>query len=112
MPMTSRSCPLLRVMRSFIAPGYSATEPSCARSLTQRRLRCAVLVRSRAEDAPLGLVDPQVVDARLSSAHQAMLVELPQLVAVASPPLALAIVTLVLEAHRDAAVFEAPQVLS
>jgi hypothetical protein len=48
-------------------------------ALAERRLRCAFLAQ-RTEDAPLALVNPQVVDARFTSAHQPVLVELPQLV--------------------------------
>ena len=81
-------------------------------ALTERGLRCAFLVYSITEDAPLACVNPQVVDARFTSAHQPVRVELPQLVAVAAPPLTIAIVTFVLEAHGDAAVLEAPQVLA
>ena len=40
------------------------------------------------EDAAVGLVDRDVVDAGLAAAHQPVVVELPQLVAVAAPPLA------------------------
>src|SRR5690606_15338556 len=42
---------------------------------------------ARAADAPVGLGDRDVVDARLAPPRQPPLVELPQLVAVAAPPL-------------------------
>src|SRR5262245_24070756 len=49
----------------------------------------------------LALLDPVVVDARVPPPHQAVLVELPVLVPVASPPLPVCVARLVLEAHRD-----------
>src|SRR5262249_38073438 len=81
------------------------------RGLAQRRLLSSLCIGPRPEDAPLGLLDREVVDARLAPAHQSVLVELPQLVAVASPPASVAVVTLVLKAHRDAVGVEAPEVL-
>src|SRR5215210_4100050 len=63
------------------------------------------------EDAPLGLVYFVVVDRGITAPHEPVLVELPQLVAVRSPPLPLCIVTLVLEPYRDAVLREAPEVL-
>src|SRR5262249_45508322 len=65
-----------------------------------------------AEDAPLGLVDPEVIDARLASPHQSLLVELPELVAVAAPPPTVAVMTFVLKAHCDSVVVETPEVLA
>jgi hypothetical protein len=67
---------------------------------------------SRAEDAAVRRDDRDVVDAGLAPAHQAVLAELPQLVAVTAPPLAGGVVALVLEAHGDAVAVEAPQVLA
>src|SRR3954463_1494062 len=63
-------------------------------------------------DAPLARVDPVVVDAGVAAAHVAELVELPVLVSVAAPPLAVRVVALVLEPHRDAVVVEAPELLA
>jgi hypothetical protein len=72
-----------------------------------------VLLRgARAEDAPLRLVDRHVVDARLAPAHEAVVVELPQLVAVAAEPLAGRVVAFVLEAHRDPVPGERPEALA
>jgi hypothetical protein len=42
-------------------------------------------------NSPLVLFDLVVVDAGVPAAHQAVLVELPMLVAVASPPLAVGV---------------------
>src|SRR5215212_9349788 len=52
-----------------------------------------------------------IVDRGVAAAHQAVLVELPQLIAVATPPLPLSVVALVLEPDRDAIICEAPEVL-
>src|SRR5271163_313570 len=65
-----------------------------------------------AEVSPLGLVDRDVVDAGLSSAHQAGLVELPQFIAVAAPPLAGGVSALVLEPDGDVVVVKTPQALA
>src|SRR5215469_18318777 len=77
-----------------------------------RELDPALPGRAGAEDTALGLLDRDVVDAGLATAHQAVLVELPQLVAVAAPPLALRVVGLVLEPDRDPVLPEGPQVLA
>src|SRR5215217_637589 len=66
----------------------------------------------RTEDAAVRLGDPDVVDARLATAHVALVVELPLLVAVAAPPLARRVARLVLEAHRDPIGGERPEVLA
>jgi len=60
----------------------------------------------------LRFLDGDVVNAGLPPAHQAVLVELPELVAVASSPLAPRVVALVLEPDRDPVLPEGPQVLS
>src|SRR5271168_2812281 len=65
-----------------------------------------------AEVSPLGLVDRDVVDAGLSSAHQTGLVELPQFVAVTAPPPAGGVAALVLEPDGDVVVVETPQALA
>ena len=57
-------------------------------------------------------IDRHVVDARLAPAHQPVLVELPQLVAVAAKPPSLGIVALVLEAHRDPVLVKGPEALA
>src|ERR1700742_1693851 len=64
------------------------------------------------EDPPLELRNRDVVDARLAAAHEPVLVKLPQLVAVAAPPLIIAVAALVLEAHRDPVLMEGPQALT
>lgn len=52
----------------------------------------------------------QVVDAGFPAAHQAVLVKLPDLVAVAAMPLARGVVPFKLDAHCDAVIGVAPQV--
>src|SRR6266700_8186543 len=80
--------------------------------LLERELYAALAGRAGAEDAALGLLDRDVVDARLPAAHQAVLVELPQLIAVAAPPPAIRVMGLVLEPDRDPVLAERPQVLA
>ena len=53
-----------------------------------------------------------VVDARLAAAHVALVVELPQLVAVRAPPPTVDVAALVLEPDGDAVALERPQVLA
>src|SRR5215208_5635474 len=52
-----------------------------------------------------------IIDRGVAAAHQAVLVELPQLITVRSPPLSLCVVALILEAYGDAVISEAPEVL-
>ena len=78
-------------LSSHTGPGLAGGQDRAAvAGLLERELDAALSGRARAEDAPLGLGDRDVVDAGLPAAHQAVLVELPQLVAVAAPPLAVA----------------------
>src|SRR3954468_10607600 len=95
--------------------------PDVTRYSAQIQRSAALGLRARAEDAPLGLLDRDVVDARLAAAHAALVAELPRLVAVAGPPLLVAVAapprprrvaTLVLEAHGDPVAAERPQVLA
>src|SRR5262245_23037718 len=62
-------------------------------------------------EPPLLLRDRDVVDRGFAALHQAVLVELPLLVAVGAIPLAAGIVPFVLEAHRDAVAVEGPEIL-
>src|SRR3954453_9171292 len=86
--------------------------PDVTRYSAQIQRSPALGLRARAEDAPLGLLDRNIVDARLAPAHVALVVELPLLVAVAAPPLARLVARLVLEAHGDPVARERPQVLA
>src|SRR5438270_7600390 len=98
-----------RSMSVIVPREIGPTAPG--RSL-QRDVYASLALGTWPEDAPLRLVDGQVVDARLAPAHETVLIELPQLVAVAAPPLAVAVVALVLEAHGDAIDVERPQALA
>ena len=66
---------------------------------------------TRAEIAALGLGDGEVVDAGFSSTHQAVVVEFPELVAIAAVPLAGGIVPFILEPHRHPVAAKSPQAL-
>src|SRR4051794_39561244 len=116
-----------RIRAHTPTPGWTASSTRLpAGERTHRRRRTAAPRRSSAErqsgallglgawpeDAALALVDPHIVDARLTATHVALAVELPLLVAVASPPLAGGVTTLVLEAHGDPVVRERPQILA
>src|SRR5690242_19723553 len=103
--------PLMRLAASRPGSWMMGSCRGRPRSL-ERELYAALPGRARAEDPPLGLLDRDVVDAGLPATHQAMLVELPQLVAVAAPPPALRVVGLVLEPDRDPVLMERPQVLA
>src|SRR5262245_32602622 len=65
----------------------------------------------RPEELALGSSDRQVVDARETKPHEALLVELPVLVAVGAVPVLRVIVPLVCEAHGDAVVVVRPELL-
>src|SRR5215212_4107101 len=72
---------------------------------------CALLSGPLPAVTALGFLYLVVVYAGIAAPHEAVLVELPVLVAVAAPPLPVLVVRLVLEAHRDAVAREAPQLL-
>jgi hypothetical protein len=57
------------------------------------------------------LVDRKVVDAGDAAAHQAVLIELPILVAVGPEPVTTVVVPFVGDAHREAVLAEGPQLL-
>jgi hypothetical protein len=59
----------------------------------------------------LAFLDRKIVDAGDAKAHQAVLVELPVLVAVAAKPVAAVVVPFIGEAHGDAVVAEGPDFL-
>src|SRR3954463_8381013 len=82
------------------------------RSSAERQSGALLGLGAWPEDAALALVDPHIVDACLAATHGALAVELPLLVAIASPPLAGGVPTLVLEAHGDPVVRERPEVLA
>src|SRR5215216_148061 len=65
----------------------------------------------RPVEAPLALLDGEIVDAGLAPPHQAVFVELPLLVAVGAMPLPGIVVPFILEAHGDAVLVERPEIL-
>src|SRR5215213_5091648 len=102
-PSSARHCapePCSRVCAPTLTNASPVVANSSIRSVVSR------------EDASLALVDGIVVDAGVPTAHVALFVELPMLVAVAAPPLAAGVVRLVLESHRDPVIGEAPQLLA
>src|SRR5271155_5743471 len=99
-------------MARFHLPPLHGAHRHRASSSPEREVLAVLLLRARAEVAALRLVNRDVVDAGLAAGHQAGVAELPQLVAVAAPPLTGRIVALVLEADGDAVVMETPQALA
>ena len=65
----------------------------------------------RVRKATILFDDGDVIDAGFTPAHQAMLVELPLLVAVRAVPLPGIVVPFVLKANRDAVAVERPEIL-
>jgi hypothetical protein len=59
----------------------------------------------------IGFADGHVVDAGFAAAHEAVLVELPLLVAVSAEPVAGVVVEFILEADGDAVLVEGPELL-
>lgn len=57
------------------------------------------------------LLDRQIIDARETQLHKPVLIELPILIAVRAKPLAILIVPLIRETHRDAIICECPEFL-
>ena len=84
----------------------------------QRRVRLQTKVRQvwviiwtsaqRPAVLPVGFLDRKVVDARDAAAHEAVLVELPILVAIRAEPVAGVVMPLIGEAHRNAILVEGP----
>jgi hypothetical protein len=94
------------------ALGYRVQLPGSAAvflASPQRKVGAVLGFGPGTEDPALVLADAAVVDRRLAAAHQAVAVELPQLVAVAAPPLALGVTALVLEADGNPVLAEGPQ---
>src|SRR5579864_6145163 len=71
------------------------------------------MIVGAAAEGPMKLAlvgrDRQVVDAGVTNAHQAVLVELPIFVAIGTKPVAGVVVTFVCEAHGDAVAGERPE---
>src|SRR5262245_8960257 len=59
----------------------------------------------------IGVCDREIVDARDPASHEALVIELPILVAVRPEPVARVVVPLVRKTHRDAVALTCPQLL-
>src|SRR3712207_3851311 len=105
----SRDGPSRAVTHTLLSSGNARSTGSAEWDVVPR---APFVVGARAVPAAVALGDGDVVDAGLTTAHEAALVELPQLVAVAAEPLAGGVVPLVLEADGDAVVGGAPQALA
>jgi hypothetical protein len=73
-----------------------------------------MICRARAErpmEPPVRLPDRHVVDAGFASAHQALAIKLPLLVAVGAKPVPRIVMPFVLEANGDAVVGDGPEFL-
>src|SRR5690606_27995720 len=99
----------------IVASTPSISTVSCSRLSLQPEVRQSwMIVRPPAErpaELALGLGDRQIVDAGYAPAHQAVLVELPVLIAVRAEPVAGVVVPFVRKAHGDARAVERPQFL-
>ena len=62
-------------------------------------------------ELPLRLADRHVIDARVPLGHVALRIEAPVLIAVRAKPLAVGVVPLVDETHRDAVAGDRPELL-
>jgi hypothetical protein len=74
--------------------------------LLEREVQSVLLGWPGPEDTPVGFHDSQVIDAGFAAEHKAVLIELPQLVAVAAVPTTCRVVALVLEADCDPVTIE------
>src|SRR6185312_2909227 len=94
-----------------MGPRLRRNDVGLKRALTQSRH----LRRPRARRWPVKAAvlfgNRDIVDAGFASAHQAVLVELPLLVAVGAMPLAGIVMPFILKAHGDAIVVERPEIL-
>src|SRR3954447_12219387 len=75
------------------------------------RARASRSYLARPAQLAIRLFDCEVVDARVAALHQTAVSKLPHLVAVRAEPVARIVVPFVFEAHTDAIVHEAPQLL-
>src|SRR5580704_14517839 len=101
--------------RSLRSLGRDDTEiairHSSKRTLAQSRHIGGPRTRRCPVKASVGFRDRNIVDAGFAAAHQAVVVELPLLVAVGTMPLPGIIMPLVLKPHRDAVATERPEIL-
>src|SRR5579862_5051594 len=102
----------MRYPSSLLSPGESRDDGSGSEwTFAQARHICRPRTRRRPMEAAIFFGNRNVVDAGLAPAHQAVLVELPLLVAVGAVPLAGRVVPLVLEAHGDTIAVKRPKIL-
>ena len=80
-------------------------------ALTQSRRHPPAAGPSGPAEAAIFFRNRDIVDAGFAAAHQAVLVELPLLVAVGAMPLPGIVMPLVLKPHRDAIAVERPEIL-
>src|SRR4051794_13190461 len=104
----------VRAPRGARGPTYGYLKPVTPEAYpasVQRNGR-AVALGPWPVEAPVVLGDRHVVDARLPASRQAVVVELPVLIAVGAPPAAVRVVPFVLEAYGDAVAGERPEILA
>src|SRR5690606_25987929 len=103
--LSRRSCRLVTTYPAQLRRSGSAPAGGGRRHLQAQLGESRVVGRPRPGavpvEEPVGGVDRDVVDARVSLTHEAVLVELPVLVAVRAEPLAVDVVGLVDEPHGD-----------
>nr|KGS61218.1 hypothetical protein X990_5421 [Burkholderia pseudomallei MSHR4868] len=92
-----------------------ASRICAARRRSKSEIRQARMIVGPAAERPVEqavrFADRHVVDARMTMRHQAVLVELPVLVAIRAEPVARVVAPLVREAHRDPVAGKRPQFL-
>src|SRR5580692_1412384 len=95
-----------------MGPGFRQNDAGfLKRTLAQSRHISRPWPRRGPMKAPVLLGNLHIIDAGLAAAHQAVLVELPLLIAVGAMPLATGIVPFILEAHGNVIAVEGPEVL-
>src|SRR6478752_1987430 len=107
----SRGIRQRRKASSLHRPRESGDDVELKRALTQSRHIRRPRARRWPVKAAVFFGNRDIVDAGFASAHQAVLVELPLLVAVGAMPLAGIVVPFILKAHGDAIVVERPEIL-
>src|ERR1700677_56185 len=103
----------MRGTMTRICPFFEGPRPE-ARALEPKLAQAGMTVRTTAERPVIKTVlfaDRQIVDAREAHAHQAVLVELPVLVAVATEPASRIVTPFIGEANGDAVLMKGPEVL-
>ncbi len=95
-----------------MGPGVRRDDTECSkRTVAQSGNICRPWARRGPVKTAVFFGDRNIVDAGFAAAHQAVLVELPLLVAVGAMPLAGVVVPLILKPHRDAVAVKRPEIL-